>query len=103
MNIKQTTFRNSFYNIGFHIPVFRMLLQHNDSLYLEVSRLGRCSLYNTEYKSCQESSIIQSRTSLMYNRMGPFIKQRNLKLNFSKQELNVTDKDTTNTLYARTM
>lgn len=92
MNIKQTTFRNSFYNIGFHIPVFRMLLQHNDSLYLEVSRLGRCSLYNTEYKSCQESSIIQSR-----------IKQRNLKLNFSKQELNVTDKDTTNTLYARTM
>lgn len=37
----QTTLQNSFYNIGFDIPVFRMLLQHNDSPYLEVSRLGR--------------------------------------------------------------
>lgn len=95
VNIKTNYLRNSFYNIWLDIPVFRMLLQHNDSPYLEVSRLGRylilgfciilstiavrrAQLHNHELHSCKQIRAFH-KTTVIYG--------------YSVQELNVTDKD----------
>lgn len=80
VNIKRTTFANSFYYIGFDIPVFRMLFQHKDSLYLEVSKQGRytilgsiilstiaarrAQLHNHELHSCTTDCAFQRTTAI---------------------------------------
>lgn len=95
VNRKRITFSNSFYYIGIHIPVFRMLFQHNHSLHFRGEQTRSTSIFNTGffntlYHSYQKGSITLSRSSLMYIGVSESI--NNLKLNFSVQKLNITDK-----------
>lgn len=95
VNRKRITFANSFYYIGFHIHVFRMLFQHNHSLHFRGEQTMSTSIFNTGFfntlfHSYQKGSITLSRFSLMY--IGVSERTSNLKLNFSVQKLNITDK-----------
>lgn len=95
VNRKRITFSNSFYYIGFHIPVFRMFFQHNHSLHFRGEQTRSTSIFNTGffntlYNSYQKGSITLSRSSLMCIGVSEIIS--NLKLNFSVQKLNITYK-----------
>lgn len=95
VNRKRITFANSFYYIGFRIPLFRMLFQHNHSLHFRGEQTRSTSIFNTGffntlYNSYQKGSITLSRSSLMYIGVSEIIS--NLKRNFSVQKLNITDK-----------
>lgn len=95
VNRKRITFANSFYYIGFRIPLFRMLFQHNHSLHFGGEQTRSTSIlntgfFNTLYNSYQKGSITLSRSSLMCIGVSEIIS--NLKRNFSVQKLNITDK-----------
>lgn len=95
VNRKRITFANYFYYIGFRIPLFRMLFQHNHSLHFRGEQTRSTSIFNTGffntlYNSYQKGSITLSRSSLMYIGVSEIIS--NLKRNFSVQKLNTTDK-----------
>lgn len=95
VNRKRITFANSFYYIGFSIPLFIMLFQHNHSLHFRGKQTRSTSIFNTWffntlYNSYQKGSITLSQSSLMYIGVSIFIS--NLKWNFSVQKLTITDK-----------
>lgn len=79
VNIKPTTFVFFYYYFRIGIPGFKMLLQFNDILHFRGEQpwwIFNAELFASLNNSCQESSIIRSRTSLMYNGTGRDRKQQ---------------------------